>query len=55
MLIYVLDEDHLRFQYLWREPMNNVGLYLTAVLIWGSTWLAITFQLVRVPPEVSVA
>jgi len=35
--------------------MNNVGLYLTAVLIWGSTWLAITFQLVRVPPEVSVA
>lgn len=35
--------------------MNNLGLYLAAVLIWGSTWLAITFQLGRVPPEVSVA
>ena len=34
--------------------MNNLGLYLTAVLIWGSTWLAITFQLGRVPPEISV-
>lgn len=35
--------------------MNNLGLYLAAVLIWGSTWLAITFQLGTVPPEVSVA
>jgi drug/metabolite transporter (DMT)-like permease len=35
--------------------MNNLGLYLAAVLIWGSTWFAITFQLGRVPPEVSVA
>ena len=35
--------------------MNNLTLYLTAVFIWGSTWLAITFQLGRVPPEVSVA
>jgi len=35
--------------------MNNLGLYLAAVLIWGSTWLAITFQLGRVAPEVSVA
>jgi drug/metabolite transporter (DMT)-like permease len=35
--------------------MNNLALYCTAVLIWGSTWLAITFQLGRVPPEVSVA
>ena len=34
--------------------MNNLGLYLAAVLIWGSTWLVITFQLGRVPPEVSV-
>ncbi len=37
------------------SSMNNLGLYLAAVLIWGSTWLAITFQLGRVPPEVSVA
>jgi drug/metabolite transporter (DMT)-like permease len=35
--------------------MNNLTLYLTAVLIWGSTWLAITYQLGKVPPEVSVA
>lgn len=35
--------------------MNNLSLYLVAVLIWGSTWLAITFQLGKVPPEVSVA
>jgi drug/metabolite transporter (DMT)-like permease len=35
--------------------MSNLGLYLAAVLIWGSTWLAITFQLGKVPPEVSVA
>lgn len=35
--------------------MNNLGLYLSSVLIWGSTWYAITFQLGKVPPEVSVA
>lgn len=35
--------------------MNNLVLYCAAVLIWGSTWLVITFQLGRVPPEVSVA
>ncbi len=35
--------------------MNNLGLYLTSVFIWGSTWFAITFQLGRVPVEVSVA
>lgn len=35
--------------------VNNLSLYLTAVLIWGSTWLAITYQLGKVPPEVSVA
>ena len=35
--------------------VNNLTLYLAAVFIWGSTWFAITFQLGRVPPEVSVA
>jgi len=35
--------------------VNVLGLYLTSVLIWGSTWLAITFQLGTVPPAVSVA
>src|SRR3954469_5035013 len=38
-----------------RVRMNNLGLYLVAVVIWGSTWLVITFQLGKVPPEVSVA
>lgn len=35
--------------------MNNLSLFLTSVLIWGSTWLVITFQLGTVPAEVSVA
>jgi drug/metabolite transporter (DMT)-like permease len=35
--------------------MNNLSLYLISVLIWGSTWIAITFQYGRVAPEVSVA
>jgi drug/metabolite transporter (DMT)-like permease len=35
--------------------MNNTLLYITTVLIWGSTWLAITFQLGTVPAELSVA
>jgi drug/metabolite transporter (DMT)-like permease len=35
--------------------MSNFTLYLASVLIWGSTWIAITFQYGRVPPEVSVA
>ncbi len=30
------------------------GLFLVATLIWGSTWIAITYQLGSVPPEVSV-
>lgn len=34
--------------------MSNTLLYLIATLIWGSTWLAITFQLGVVPPELSV-
>ncbi len=34
--------------------MSNSALYLITVLIWGSTWLAIEFQLGRVAPEVSV-
>lgn len=35
--------------------MKNLVLFLTAVLIWGSTWLVITFQLGEVHPLVSVA
>ena len=35
--------------------MSNPALFLTSALIWGSTWLAITYQLGMVAPEVSVA
>jgi drug/metabolite transporter (DMT)-like permease len=35
--------------------LSNLGLYAVAVLIWGSTWLVIKFQLGVVPPMVSVA
>lgn len=34
--------------------MSNSLLYLTTVLIWGSTWLAIEYQLGVVEPEVSI-
>jgi len=35
--------------------VSTLGLYLVAVLIWGSTWLVIKFQLGTVPAIVSVA
>jgi drug/metabolite transporter (DMT)-like permease len=35
--------------------MDTTGLFVTATLIWGSTWLAIKYQLGTVAPEVSVA
>ena len=34
--------------------MNNLLLYAITVLIWGSTWFAIEFQLGVVEPEVSI-
>ncbi len=34
--------------------MNNTLLYVVTVLIWGSTWFAIEFQLGTVAPEVSI-
>jgi drug/metabolite transporter (DMT)-like permease len=34
--------------------MSNLHLFAICVLIWGSTWLAITYQLGAVAPEVSV-
>ena len=34
--------------------MSNLLLYIITVLIWGSTWFAIEFQLVVVEPEVSI-
>jgi drug/metabolite transporter (DMT)-like permease len=34
--------------------MDNRMLYIITVLIWGSTWIAIEFQLGTVAPEVSV-
>ena len=35
--------------------MISVLLYVTVVLIWGSTWLAVKYQIGPVSPEVSVA
>ncbi len=35
--------------------MLNFFLYVSASLIWGSTWLAIKLQLTQVPPVLSVA
>ena len=35
--------------------MNNSIIYLITVLVWGSTWLAIEYQLGVVEPEVSIA
>jgi len=35
--------------------ISNAGLFAIASAIWGSTWLAITFQLGTVAPELSVA
>ncbi len=34
--------------------MSTLNLYAITTLIWGSTWLAITFQLGIVPPAVSI-
>ncbi|MGE5616891.1 MAG: DMT family transporter [Bacillota bacterium] len=34
--------------------MSNLQLFVACVAIWGSTWLAITYQLGRVAPEASV-
>jgi drug/metabolite transporter (DMT)-like permease len=34
--------------------MSNGLLYLVTVLVWGSTWMAIEFQLGSVEPEVSI-
>ncbi len=34
--------------------MSNWFLYLVTVLVWGSTWIAIEFQLGTVAPEVSI-
>ena len=36
------------------SAMSNFLLYATSVLAWGSTWLAINFQLGKVSPEVSL-
>ena len=34
--------------------MSNLLLYVVTVLVWGTTWIAIEFQLGEVAPEVSV-
>jgi len=34
--------------------LSNLSLFISCIAIWGSTWLAITFQLGSVAPEASV-
>src|SRR5215204_6178018 len=34
--------------------LSNLHLFVACIAIWGTTWLAITFQLGRVAPDVSV-
>ena len=34
--------------------MSNAILYIITVLVWGSTWFAIEFQLGEIAPEVSL-
>ncbi len=33
----------------------TIALYATVVFIWGSTWIAVAYQVGVVPPEASVA
>lgn len=35
--------------------MNNLLLYTITVLVWGSTWLAITYQLGEIDPLISIS
>ena len=35
--------------------LSNLSLFISCIAIWGSTWLAIKYQLTGVAPEVSVA
>ncbi|WJG09369.1 DMT family transporter [Aliiglaciecola sp. LCG003] len=35
--------------------MSNIQLFISCTLIWGSTWIAITYQLGEVDPALSVA
>ena len=37
------------------EDMQNIFLYITATVIWGTTWLGIKLQLTQVPPILSVS
>ena len=34
--------------------MTNLQIFVSCIAIWGSTWIAITFQLGTVAPEASV-
>jgi drug/metabolite transporter (DMT)-like permease len=35
--------------------MNNIFLYAVTVIVWGSSWIAITFQIGEVPEQMSIA
>lgn len=48
------DRLSLLLQKLLEQIMNNTFLYIVTVLIWGSTWIAINYQLGDVSPAVSL-
>ena len=41
-------------QFVRVNKMNNIILYLTTVLIWGTTWFAIKLQVGYAPNEISI-
>src|SRR3546814_18977866 len=45
----------MRNQSLPNASLLNTGLYGLTVLIWGTTWIALTYQVGLVAPELSVA
>jgi drug/metabolite transporter (DMT)-like permease len=46
--------DRKRFTAPGGKKMSNLALYATTVIVWGSTWLLINYQLGEVAPEISV-
>ena len=50
-----LDKLSLLLQRKINLTMNNIFLYIVTVLIWGSTWIAINYQLGDISPAVSLS
>ncbi|HIE76676.1 MAG TPA: EamA family transporter, partial [Gammaproteobacteria bacterium] len=48
--IYAIQRERSRGE----RQLNTASLYLVTVLIWGSSWLAIRYQIGIVAPEISL-